>query len=101
MVAYIAGKISDNLDTYQYDFCDCQMVLEHLGYKVLSPAWMPVGLHKYEDYMNISKEMLKAADDVFFLEGWKESKGAMQEHEWAKRWKKNIFYYNKDMVIAQ
>lgn len=100
MVAYIAGKISDNLDTYQYDFSDAEQVLTHCGYTVLSPAWLPVGLHSYDDYMNISKEMLKAADDVFFLEGWKESKGARQEHEWAKRWKKNIFYYNKDAVIV-
>lgn len=100
MVAYIAGKISNNLDTYQYDFCDCQMVLEKIGYTVLSPACLPVGLHNYDDYMNISKQMLKAADDVFFLEGWKESKGARQEHEWAKKWKKNIFYYSKDMVIV-
>lgn len=100
MVAYIAGKITDNLDTYQYDFADCEMALKQLDYTVLSPAYLPVGLHKYEDYMNISKEMLKAADDVFFLEGWKESKGARQEHEWAKKWKKNIYYYSKDWVIV-
>lgn len=100
MVAYIAGKISDNLDKYQYAFAECQMVLEQLGYTVLSPAWLPVGLHRYEDYMNISKQMLKAADDVFFLEGWKESKGARQEHEWAEKWHKNIFYYKKDLVIV-
>ena len=100
MVAYIAGKITDNLDTYQYDFADCEMALKQLDYTVLSPAYLPVGLHKYEDYMNISKEMLKAADDVFFIEGWKESNGARQEHEWAKKWNKNIYYYSKDKVIV-
>ena len=58
MVAYIAGKITDNLDTYQYDFSDCEMVLKELNYTVLSPAYLPVGLHKYEDYMNISKQTM-------------------------------------------
>ena len=100
MVAYIAGKITDNLETYQYSFCDCQMVLESIGYTVLSPAWLPIGLHRYNDYMRISKQMLRAADDVFFLEGWEESKGARKEHEWATKWKKNIHYYSKDKVIV-
>ena len=100
MVAYIAGSISDRLETYKYAFADAEQTLTHCGYTVLSPAWLPVGLHRYEDYMNISKQMLKAADDVFFLEGWKESKGARQEHEWAEKWHKNIFYYKKDLVIV-
>lgn len=99
-VAYIAGSISDNIDRYQYDFADAEQVLMHLGYVVLSPAWLPAGLHGYEDYMEISKQMMKAADDVFFLEGWKKSKGAKREHEWAKRRKKNIHYYFRDKVIV-
>ena len=100
LVAYIAGQISDNIDRYQYDFADAEQVLEHLGYVVLSPAWLPVGLHKYEDYMEIGKKMLKAADVVFFLEGWEKSKGARKEHELAKSQKKVIHYYNKDTLIV-
>ena len=100
MVAYIAGAISDRLETYQYDFADVEQVLNELEIVVLSPAWLPVGLHKYEDYMRISKEMLLSADIVFFLEGWEKSKGATQEHKWAKKYRKKIYYYNKNEVIV-
>lgn len=95
-VAYIAGSISDRLDAYQYDFCDCEMVLNHLGYVVLSPAWLPIGLHEYDDYMNIGEQMLRASDLVVFLEGWEESVGASIEHDLAMGLHKKIVYYNKN-----
>lgn len=99
-VAYIAGSISDRLDAYQYDFCDCEMVLNHLGYVVLSPAWLPVGLHEYEHYMEIGKDMIRACDVVFFLKGWEKSKGAKIEHKMASYLKKEIVYYDKGKVIV-
>lgn len=99
-VAYIAGAISSKIDTYQYDFQDCETVLNWFGFKVLSPAWLPVGLHEYTDYMKISKEMLLASDIVFFLEGWEESEGARQEHEWARKFGKLIAYYKKNGVFV-
>jgi hypothetical protein len=98
-VAYIAGAISNRLDTYQYDFQDAETTLNWLGYKVLSPAWLPVGLHDYTDYMKISKEMLMASDIVFFLDGWEKSNGAKQEYEWAKESGKQIAYYKKDRIL--
>jgi hypothetical protein len=98
-VAYIAGAISSKLDTYQYDFSDAETVISWYGFKVLSPAWLPVGLHDYSDYMKISKEMLMASDIVFFLDGWEESNGARQEYEWAKKFGKQIAYYGKDKML--
>lgn len=98
-VAYIAGAVSSRLDTYQNEFANAEMFIKWLGFKVLSPAWLPVGLHDYTDYMNISKQMLLASDIVFFLDGWKESKGAKQEYEWAKLYGKRIAYYGKERVF--
>lgn len=100
MVAYIAGQISDRLDTYQYDFCDCETVLNHLGHTVLSPAWLPIGLHDYNDYMKIGRAMLRVSDMVVFLEGWEKSNGAKAEHKLARSLKKKIVYYNRDKVIV-
>lgn len=100
MVVYLAGSISKRLDTYQYDFSDAETVFRGMGHIVLSPAWMPVGLKSWEDYMKISCAMLEASDAVVFLEGWKESKGAKLEHKRAKELKKKIIYYDKNKVIV-
>lgn len=98
-VCYIAGAITNN-PTYQYDFCDAEMVLKERGMIVLSPAWMPIGLHEYEDYMKIGKAMLEASDAVVFLEGWEKSNGAKIEHKLAKELGKKISYYKKGLVLS-
>lgn len=99
MIAYIAGAISDN-PNYEYDFADCEMVLKHMGRTVLSPTHTPFGL-SWEDYMKIDKVLLEIADEVFFLDGWKKSKGAKIEHEWAKQSNKKIYYYNREKLIVR
>ena len=39
------------------------MVLEHLGYIVLNPAWLPLGM-EYEDYVAIDDAMLLQSDII-------------------------------------
>lgn len=93
MIAYIAGKITGDPD-YVYKFADAQMVLEYMGYTVLNPATLPLGL-EYEQYMNIDMEMLNAADTLCLLPDWKESNGAKREKRMAVVRKKRIVYYEK------
>lgn len=100
MIVYIAGSISKRINTYQYDFSDAEMVLREAGHVVLSPAWLPIGLHSWDDYMKISDAMLEASDGVAFLEGWEESKGAQIEHEKAVALGKKIMYYDKEKGVT-
>lgn len=98
MVAYIAGSITNN-NKYLYDFADAEMVFSEKGYIVLSPTHTPDGL-KWEDYMRIDEVLLDLADTVVFLDGWKRSKGAKIEHEWATEKHKNIIYYKRRELIV-
>lgn len=97
-IAYLAGSITNN-KKYLYDFADAEFVFKHMGYLVLSPIHIPYGL-EWEDYMRIDEVLLDIADTVVFLDGWKRSKGAKMEHEWAKEKNKNIIYYKRREIIV-
>lgn len=56
--------------------------LTNRGHVVLNPAMLPVGLSEAE-YMDISLAMVRAADGVFLLPGWKASAGATAEYHYA------------------
>ena len=98
-IVYLAGAITSN-PQYQYDFSDAEMVFSHLGNVVLNPACLPLGLRKWEDYMEISQSMLEVADTCVFLQGWKRSKGAKREHELAEKLGKKIVYYNRSELVV-
>lgn len=59
------------------------MVLEHLGYIVLNPAWLPLGM-EYEDYVAIDDAMLLQSDIICLLPGWAKSAGARREKKIAE-----------------
>lgn len=98
-VVYIAGAITSRLDTYQHYFSNAQMVLEFLGYTVLNPAWLPIGLPD-KAYQAIDDAMLMKADVICLLQGWKESEGAKRERDIALENKMKIIYY-KNIDIAK
>lgn len=59
------------------------MVLEHLGYIVLNPAWLPLGM-EYADYVAIDDAMLLQSDIICLLPGWSKSAGARREKKIAE-----------------
>jgi len=59
-----------------------------MGHIVINPAYLPEGLN---NYMCICKAMIDQADAIVFLNGWRKSKGACEEYEYAIDTKKQIF----------
>lgn len=57
----------------------------------LNPAIFPDGL-TYNEYMTLCEGMLKIADKVVMLPGWKGSKGALTEHRFAALARMDIEY---------
>ena len=83
MKVYLSGKITGD-DEYRWKFMDAQTALELNGHVVLNPALLPTGLDE-DDYMRIALAMLDSADMMVCLPDWRESKGAMVEHDLCQR----------------
>ena len=87
---YIAGKITGE-ENYRQKFKAAQDELEARGYRAMNPAILPPGFD-YEDYMRICFAMIDVCDAVYMLDNWRDSPGAMREHEYASRAGKDIVY---------
>lgn len=81
-IYYIAGPISDRLDTYKEDFNFMANDLKEQGHIVLNPSVLPGGLNQ-EQYMDICLAMLRCATNIIMLEDWEKSEGARIEHDLA------------------
>ena len=90
-VAYISGAITHD-PNYIQKFADAEMVLKHIGYVVLNPTILPLGL-TYEEYMAIDLRMVEAADTLVMLPDWRWSPGAAREHDHASKLLKRIIPY--------
>lgn len=101
MILYISGPISSRMDTYKAEFDAAESYLSTWkGHTVLNPANHPQGL-KYEDYMQIDAEMIKAADGIVMLRGWRSSQGAKRELRVALKQGKKVFYGIESVPIEQ
>jgi len=95
MKIYIAGKITNN-PNYYIEFLKSEVTLktEYPNAVVLNPADTVAricGLEHHE-YLHICFAMIDVCDTVAFLPNWKESKGAVKEHEYAQKMGKKIIY---------
>ena len=97
--AYIAGKITNDQD-YRAKFARAEKYLKRKGFVVMSPAVMPACFHgfEYEDYMHVCIAMMWVCREgvCFMLPNWKDSPGAMREHENAKETGMKIHYLTWD-----
>ena len=82
MKIYIAGKIT-GLGDYRVFFTETKRELTGKGHIVLNPAELPEGMTP-GDYMRICFAMIDTADAVYFMRGYRESRGAMVEMEYCK-----------------
>ena len=90
-VAYISGAITHD-PNYKQKFANAQTVLEYLGYAVMNPCMLPLGL-THDEYMRIDLVMVGIADTLVMLPDWKHSDGATLEHDHAAMLKKRIIDY--------
>lgn len=80
-ITYLAGPITGIKDYYNR-FALAELALINKGHKVFNPAPMPPGL-PHEAYMPICFAMIDACNTICFLPGWRDSKGAQMEYEYA------------------
>lgn len=81
---YISGKISGT-DDYLERFAVAEKELSEQGYEVVNPAYEGTKLKdaSYEDYMELSFQLLKDCDIIYMLKDWRTSPGANQEYGYA------------------
>lgn len=81
-VVYISGPIT-GVEKYWEAFEKAEEMLEGMGYIALSPSRLPQGMTD-EQYMRIDLAMIDAADAVYFLPGWENSRGAKLERAYCE-----------------
>ena len=81
---YIAGPMTgyENYNRQSFHNAQHQMLMD--GFVVLNPATLPDGLTQGQ-YMDICFAMIRAADAIYLLKGYEESKGAMAELAYAEK----------------
>ena len=84
---YLSGRISGD-PRYREKFSHYKQGIEACGHTVLTPSSLPPGLTNAQ-YIHIDFAMIDAADAVFFLPDYKESKGATLEKQYCEYIGKN------------
>lgn len=96
MKIYVAGKIT-GLDNYKELFCSAENKLKAKGYSVMNPAVLEGDKFTHDDYMHVCYAMIDVCGSVYFINNWKDSKGAKLEHKYAIRHNKKIIYEQEDI----
>lgn len=82
MKVYIAGPMTNRPHLNRPAFHAAAERLIEAGDIPLNPAVLPDGLSQ-ADYMAICMSMLQRADDIYLLDGWEASAGAVAEYHLA------------------
>ena len=97
MKIYIAGPITGTPD-YQQHFADAEQRLRGAGHVTMNPATLALNEgFEHADYMHICFAMIDICDWVLMLRGWRSSKGACMEYEYARENNK-IIMFERDVV---
>ncbi|HAW1332710.1 TPA: DUF4406 domain-containing protein [Escherichia coli] len=90
MKIYIAGPMTGYENFNRDAFNKEAERLSRHGHSVLNPATLPNGLTQRE-YMDICFAMLRCADAILMLPGWKASAGATAEYHYAYKMEIPVF----------
>lgn len=91
MRIYISGAMAKRPNTYKEEFAKAEREITDKGYTVINPAWLPEGLDRNR-YMPICLSMVDAADAIYMMDGWEDSKGARLEKAYAEYQDKLVLY---------
>jgi hypothetical protein len=81
---YIAGPMTGIQDLNYPEFNQVAHALRDLGYHVENPAEnTPPACGSWEGYMRLAVAQLVTCDEIHMLRGWKQSRGALVEHQLA------------------
>lgn len=94
-IVYIAGKMRGLPNYGKPRFDEAEQYLLSKGCIVLNPSNLPNDMPQYK-YMPICLSMLEAADSVFMLNGWQDSKGACSEYHYAICQGKQIIFESEE-----
>jgi hypothetical protein len=97
MHIYISGKITGLPEkVYKENFRLAEQALEILKFKPVNPVNLPDDHDKsWKSYMSVDLKVLKECDAIFMMDCWQDSRGAIIEHWFAKRYNKIIIYQPK------
>lgn len=84
MKIYIAGPMTGLPNFNRHAFHQASLQLSSQGHIALNPAVLPDGLTQAE-YMDVCLAMLRCADAIYLLDGWKLSAGARVERALAEK----------------
>ena len=97
---YISGKITGTKDYMRrFRLAECDLYVKYRNPDVINPAKVNGELPEsttYEEYIKMSLCMLSMCDTIYMLKGWKDSRGAKLEHEYAKAHNYNIIYESEE-----
>ena len=81
---YISGPMSGN-DNYLNDFLQATQTIRNAGHIPVNPAALETVFPdaEREEYLKFDLALLAACDAVYFLPGWRESRGANREYGYA------------------
>ena len=84
---YISGRITGLPEKlYMKYFADAEHKLTRMGYKPYNPTKRGiVPGYKWEDYMKEDIKVLCDCDAIYLLPNWMDSRGAVMEHDIAKK----------------
>lgn len=99
MIAYLSGKLSADPASI-YELADAEMVLQHLGYDVLSAALIPPGIAGDANLV-LRCAMMDICDVVVQLDSWRSSADAQRDRRYALAIGKNICSYNETIRRAR
>lgn len=82
-VVYLSGPITGIENYNTAAFATAEMQHKDQGHVVLNPRRLPLGL-TYQAYMDIAMAQVRAAEVIYRLPGWSNSKGARAEVAYAQ-----------------
>lgn len=92
---FISGPVT-GVPYYWREFEKAQGFYEEMGYAVMIPSELPVGMSN-ADYARICLSMIDSADEVAFLPGWRDSIGCKLEHDYCYYIRKPVRLFTDDV----